>query len=256
MNPLDALYCHPLLPQTTVNQLVRRAQAGDATAMHAVMEANFRLIIPHARYYAVRCQHLEYDDLFNEGVFGLREAILGFDPDAGYAFSTYAVPWIRQKITRAIANQELAIRLPVHAGRDLRAARRAMGDPDQARDGAALAACFQTMPTAVSMEQLVDADPDSPRTILDTLVTPAPAPTAPEHSLSEWKRLFGQAGLTSREQVILLRRFGFVDGIDQSLETIGTALHLSRERVRQIEKVAMRKLRQCAPFRQHFEVAA
>ena len=243
--------------------LAKRVGQGGATARQArtvLIESNMRLVISVARMY--RASGIALEDLVQEGVIGLMTAAERFDWRRGYRFSTYATQWIRQSIGRAVDNKAKSIRLPAHVSESLRKIerfraeyRREAGEeptPDiiAARTGLSLRKVnllTQTLAEPVSLDMPVgDEDSATLGSILPDKNTLDPSETLIGAEMKTALYALLDA-LDERERTIMRRRFGFDgDGGAYVLQKIGEDMHISRERVRQIEAQALRKMRTMA----------
>ncbi|HEV2125965.1 MAG TPA: sigma-70 family RNA polymerase sigma factor, partial [Chloroflexota bacterium] len=245
-----------LLTADEERELAQRVEQGDAEAFHEFTLANLRLVVSIARHYAG--VGLPMDDLIQEGNIGLMRAVERFDWRRGFRFSTYATWWIRQGITRAIAEKSRTIRLPVHVGEELSKLHRAEQRLTQALGreptDEELAEELQLACKRVAFLQRVGSLPtslDQPvseddATIGDFLSDPNLEELADEVYATQLREDTMQVldrALSERERQVLRLRYGLGDGNAISLDQIGTRLGVTRERVRQIERRAIMKLR-------------
>jgi len=253
----DAVETPLLTPQEEVN-LARRIQKGDEAAREHMIRANLRLVIKIAREY--EDYGLPLLDLVNEGNIGLMRAVERFDPDRGAKLSTYAAWWIKQSIKRALSNQSKSIRLPIHVVQELarmkKAEVRLEADLGRPATDAELAGELEAdvddirrwreaaAVGATSLDAPIGNDPESNR-IADVIADESavmPWAGVSESSNAELMReLVGS--LNPREQIILNQRFALEGGDPRTLEEIGVDFGLTRERIRQLEAAALRKLR-------------
>ncbi len=246
----------PLLTTEEEITLAKRMQQGDKAAKERLAEANLRLVVSVAKRYAGR--GMQFLDLIQEGNMGLIKAVDRFDYTKGYKFSTYATWWIRQSITRAIADQSRTIRIPVHMvetiNRLVRISRQLVQELGREATTEEIARRAD-MPEGRGAEILkISMDPVSLETpigeeddshlgdFIQDSTAEAPAEAAASTLLHE-QLLEVMGDLSEREQQVLRLRFGLDDGHSRTLEEVGLRFHVTRERIRQIEAKALRKLR-------------
>lgn len=246
----------PLLTQEEENELSLRVKAGDMEAAKRLAEANLRLVVSIAKRYVGRGMLLL--DLIQEGNLGLMKAVDKFDAEKGYRFSTYATWWIRQAITRAIADQGRTIRIPVHMVETVNRIRKIslrliqeLGrepSPEELAQAVDMpvgqvAEILQIMMEPISLEAPVGDEEDTHLgDFMEDLVFPSPSEEA-AFRVMQSQLLEVLTTLTDRERKVLELRFGLEDGEVHTLEEVGEEFNVTRERIRQIEAKALRKLR-------------
>ena len=246
----------PLLSPEEEIELAKRMELGDENARKRLAEANLRLVVSIAKRYVGR--GMQFLDLIQEGNLGLIKAVEKYDYSKGFKFSTYATWWIRQAITRAIADQARTIRIPVHMvetiNRLIRTSRQLLQELGREPTPEEIAEKMEMPVERVREIMKISQDPVSLETPIgeeedshlgdfiqdDHVQVPVDAAT---YTLLHEQLMEVLDTLTEREQKVLRLRFGLDDGRPRTLEEVGRQFNVTRERIRQIEAKALRKLR-------------
>ncbi|MBB60433.1 RNA polymerase sigma factor RpoS [Stutzerimonas balearica] len=254
---LNEIGFSPLLTPEEEVHFARLARKGDPAGRKRMIESNLRLVVKIARRYVNR--GLSLLDLVEEGNLGLIRAVEKFDPERGFRFSTYATWWIRQTIERAIMNQTRTIRLPIHVVKELnvylRAARELTQKLDHEPSPEEIANLLEKPVAEVKRmlglnERVTSVDvslgPDTDKTLLDTLTDEKPNDPCDllldddlSSSIDQWL-----SDLTEKQREVVVRRFGLRGHESSTLEEVGQEIGLTRERVRQIQVEALRRMRE------------
>lgn len=251
---------YPLLTGQEEKDLAKRIDAGDDEARNILARSNLRLVVSIAKKYVGRSPDLTLLDLIQEGNLGLFKAVDKFDWKKGYKFSTYATWWIRQAITRALADQSRTIRIPVHMVETIakykqvsRRLSQALGRDPQPEEvaiemGVEVEKIYQIEKInqeTLSLENPIGSDDDEKSTLGDFIADdkiPSAVQESSERILSEQvKDILDD--LSAKERKILEMRHGLLDGVYHTLEEVGKEFGVTRERIRQIEAKALEKIR-------------
>jgi len=247
----------PLLSYEEEVAIAQRILNGDEQAKRLLINANLRLVVSIAKRYM--CKGMQFEDLLQEGNLGLMKAVDKFDVTKGYKFSTYATWWIRQAITRAIADQSRIIRVPVHVNESILLIRKYEAKfisdngraPTEEEISKALGYSVDKIikfrradMELISLEMPVGVDEDPDTELLDFISDEEDIEEKIIAKLENDALLqIIQARLTEREAKVIMLRYGLIDGKPRTLEEIGSRFNVTRERIRQIEAKALRKLK-------------
>ena len=251
---------YPLLTQEDEVRLGRLVQQGDVKARNSMITSNLRLVIKVARDY--RTRGVPMLDLIEEGNLGLIHAVNKFDPERGFRFSTYATWWIRQGIEHAVMNQSRLVRLPFHVIKDLNQVLKVKKQLQEKAHGQAVAVkdiakeldiaedkvrSMLVVAEGISISDLNVKNKDSEKNVsLLDLLADEKTPTLEEQfGNTEIEKLLRSwiDSLNERQKIIVIHRFGINDNDIKTLEEIGEMLHLTRERVRQLQKTVLISLK-------------
>ena len=251
---------YPLLTGSEERELAKRIEKGEDEARNMLARSNLRLVVSIAKKYVGRSPDLTLLDLIQEGNIGLFKAVDKFDWNKGFKFSTYATWWIRQAITRALADQSRTIRIPVHMVETIakykqifRRLSQTLGRDPQPEEiavemGVEVEKIYQIEKInqeTLSLENPIGSDDEEKSTLGDFIADdkiPSPVQESSERILGEQMRsILGD--LSPKERKILEMRHGLIDGIYHTLEEVGKEFGVTRERIRQIEAKALEKLR-------------
>lgn len=247
----------PLLSEKEERETAIAAVRGDEKARQTMITSNLRLVVKVAKTYIGRSSNLSFLDLIQEGNLGLMKAIEKFDAEKGFRFSTYATYWIKQAISKAIIDQSRAVRLPAHIINELNKFNKAIRELSQqygrTPTDKELAAYLEVSVKKIneyytiskepcSLDVTIDEDEDT--SMIDLIADENATKFMDIDELSIRDTIYSVLStLSERERKIIELRFGFVDGRQHTLEEVGKEFNLTKERIRQLEASALKKLR-------------
>ena len=254
----------PLLTREEEKKLAYRIKDGDKSAIKKMIECNARLVISCANKY--RDRGLDMADLIEEGNYGLYKAAMKFDPTKDFKFSTYATNWIRQTISRAIADQAKTIRVPVHMHENIFKVKKIerlltqrlgrlptnMEIAKEMNDGTTdkkIEEIKRYVQDAISLDSTINKDDDTKLgDFIEDKSVKTPKDYVNDILLQETMKNLLEKELNEREARVLMLRYGLIDGEEKTLEEVGKIFNVTRERVRQIEAKALSKLRATSEY--------